>query len=336
MDDYTKISVCIPFYNLETYASRCLDSILNNTYKHLEVICVNDGSTDKTLDILRRYEKNDQRVVVVDKPNGGVVSARNAAIAVATGDFIAFIDGDDWVHHQYFEALLYVQGKTNSDVVICDYVLCTQKESESPIDFDRISYQVKSVTCVLGSESIRSLIWGRLFSRRLVSQLKDAEGINLGEDTIFNLSFLCGNQNLEIAILSEKLYNYYQRAGSLAHTIPHHHRIMVSRFFMMHFDKISGKQERYVVLQEIIRPVAAYRYLQMFSDNQVEVRETCCEIYNFCRDRWNEVFPGKDKVKYSLFYHCPSLYRLFRIVTDPTMLDWERAEKKRQQEQKQV
>ena len=81
-----KISVCIPFYNLEPYVSRCLDPILENTYRNLEVICVNDGSSDGTSDLLHNYADNDSRVIVIDKENGGVMSARNAAIAAATGD----------------------------------------------------------------------------------------------------------------------------------------------------------------------------------------------------------------------------------------------------------
>ena len=88
-----KISVIIPVYNTEKYIGRCLDSILNNTYKNLEVICVNDGSKDRSLEILNEYAEKDNRVKVIDKENGGVSAARNTALDVATGDFISFVDG---------------------------------------------------------------------------------------------------------------------------------------------------------------------------------------------------------------------------------------------------
>ena len=89
--------------------SRCLDSVLSNTYRNIEVICVNDASTDDTLKVLRKYEEKDSRVVVIDKKiNGGVSSARNSALDYCTGDFIAIIDGDDWIHKQYFEVLLNI------------------------------------------------------------------------------------------------------------------------------------------------------------------------------------------------------------------------------------
>mgnify|MGYP004582438397 FL=1 len=104
-----KISVCVPFYNIESYVSRCLNSILNNTYRNIEVICVNDASTDNTLKILRKYEERDSRVIIIDKKtNEGLPSARNSALARCTGDFIAIIDGDDWIHKQYFEVLLNI------------------------------------------------------------------------------------------------------------------------------------------------------------------------------------------------------------------------------------
>ena len=90
-----KISVIVPVYNVEPYLERCLDSIIQNTYRNLEIICVNDGSTDNCGAILDRYAEQDDRFVVIHKENGGLSSARNSGMDVATGEFIAFIDSDD-------------------------------------------------------------------------------------------------------------------------------------------------------------------------------------------------------------------------------------------------
>lgn len=103
MNQNKRVSVCIPFYNLESYVNRCLDSVLGNTYQSLEVICVNDGSTDRTSKLLHKYAEEDSRVIVIEKENGGLVSARKAAMDVATGEFISFVDGDDWIHHQFLK-----------------------------------------------------------------------------------------------------------------------------------------------------------------------------------------------------------------------------------------
>lgn len=103
MNQEKKISVCLPFYNIEPYVSRCHDSVLDNTYRNLEIICVNDGSTDGTSALLHEYAKKDPRVIVIDNENGGVSFARQAAIDIATGDFLPFVDGDDWVHPQFLK-----------------------------------------------------------------------------------------------------------------------------------------------------------------------------------------------------------------------------------------
>ena len=92
MTKISKISVIIPVYNTERYLPRCLDSVLSNTYDNLEVICINDGSTDNSINILDNYKVSDERVVVINQKNSGVSAARNAGINVATGEYIAFID----------------------------------------------------------------------------------------------------------------------------------------------------------------------------------------------------------------------------------------------------
>jgi len=92
-----KFSIIVPVYNIEKYICQCVDSILSQTYSNLEIILVNDGSTDNSLSILNDYAKKDARIIIVDKKNGGLSSARNAGIDVCMGDYISFIDGDDWV-----------------------------------------------------------------------------------------------------------------------------------------------------------------------------------------------------------------------------------------------
>ena len=106
MNGEPKISVIIPIYNTAAYLPRCLDSILQNTYRSLEIICVNDGSTDDSAVILERYAAADSRIIAVNQENAGVSAARNTGLDMATGDFIAFVDSDDWVHPQYFEILI--------------------------------------------------------------------------------------------------------------------------------------------------------------------------------------------------------------------------------------
>lgn len=325
-----KISVCLPFYNIESYVSRCLDSVLGNTYQNLEVICVNDGSTDGTSALLHKYAKEDPRVIVIDKENGGLVSARQAAIDIATGDFISFIDGDDWVHPQFFEVLMTVQEKTGADAVVGGYVKTDNKAISSKIDLDQVVYTTDCLDCVSRKRDVRALIWGRLYTSELIPTLRVDKDIVIGEDATLNLLFLCNKDDVKIAVVSEKLYYYFQRPGSLVRAVSHRERIKVCDYFAKHIDDIKVRSGQKIILDEILWSMFSYRYLAKFLPDQRRVRKHCRELYMTCKSRWSPLFPLKEKIQYSILYHCPFVYRLFRIITDPTMLDWERAEKKRQ------
>ena len=97
-----KISIIIPVYNAEKYLKCCLDSILNQSYKNLEIIIINDGSTDNSLKVIEEYKKNDNRIILISQKNQGVSKSRNNGLELATGDYIMFIDPDDWIHVSSF------------------------------------------------------------------------------------------------------------------------------------------------------------------------------------------------------------------------------------------
>ena len=113
MNENPKISVILPVYNVEKYLRQCLDSVINQTYKNLEIILVNDGSTDNSGKICEEYALNDERIKVIHKENGGISSARNAAIDIAKGQYITFIDSDDDVELDYIDYLYDILKKFN-------------------------------------------------------------------------------------------------------------------------------------------------------------------------------------------------------------------------------
>ncbi len=113
-----KISVIIPIYNSEKYLSECLESIINQTFKDIEIICINDGSKDNSLNILNEYLKKDNRIIIVNQKNSGVSSARNKGIRLSTGDFISFIDSDDYLDLNVYEKCVQRIIRDNSDIII--------------------------------------------------------------------------------------------------------------------------------------------------------------------------------------------------------------------------
>ena len=119
------VSVIIPVYNTAEYLPRCLESILSNTYSNLELICINDGSTDNSLNVLNYYANLDSRIIVINQQNSGVSASRNVGLDHASGEYIAFIDSDDWIHSCYFEQLMQIQAFSNTDTGSCPVLVLT-------------------------------------------------------------------------------------------------------------------------------------------------------------------------------------------------------------------
>lgn len=116
------ISIIVPVYNVEKYLPQCLESLINQTYANIEIICVNDGSTDNSLEILDKYAKRDSRIIVINQKNSGVSVARNAALKIISGKYLMFVDGDDWIELNNCETAYNLIEKYNADVVMWSYI----------------------------------------------------------------------------------------------------------------------------------------------------------------------------------------------------------------------
>lgn len=116
-----KISVIVPVYNVEKYIEKCMRSIMEQTLEEIEIIIINDGSPDRSLDVINKLMKEDQRIQVITKKNGGLSSARNMGIKIATGKYIQHIDGDDWVEKDFLKSVYEFAEKENLDIVVSDY-----------------------------------------------------------------------------------------------------------------------------------------------------------------------------------------------------------------------
>ena len=137
------VSILIPIYNVEKYLPRCLDSLLNQTLTDIEIICVNDGSIDNSLKLLKQYQAQDNRIIIVDKKNGGLPSARNAGLDRARGEYVGFVDSDDYVEPSMFETLYKTAKKENSEVVICGAQIFPETPRASDWLYHRLSPQYR-------------------------------------------------------------------------------------------------------------------------------------------------------------------------------------------------
>ena len=206
------ISVIIPVYNCELFIERCLLSIIHNSYTELEVICVNDGSTDGSLSVIKRIAEQDDRIIVIDKENGGVSSARNMALQQASGEFLSFIDADDWVHHAFFE-LLMSEMDDGCDIVYCKMKNYTEEVSESAIGV--VKKKIYTSEEAMKVRNAYTYVCARLIRATCFLNNRFNECLSFSEDILMNYHII--PKCRIIKELDIQLYYRYVRENSLIH-----------------------------------------------------------------------------------------------------------------------
>ena len=216
-----KITVIVPVYNVEHYLDKCLDSLVNQTYKNLEIIVINDGSTDNSGIICQEYAQKDNRIVYIDKENGGQSEARNIGLDRMTGTYVTFVDSDDWVELDYVENLYKKITEYQADIAVGNYYSFNEAEGMYYFHifgdsyYEKVYDNVSIFENLYESQEMKSFalisVWGKLYKADLVKHLRFDIG-KLGED---------GYLNQKIYLLAEKtiylnkgLYAYRQREGS--------------------------------------------------------------------------------------------------------------------------
>ncbi|WP_216829046.1 glycosyltransferase [Alkalihalobacterium elongatum] len=227
-----KVSIILPVYNVESYLERCLGSLLAQTMSDFEIIAVNDGSTDKSLDILNEYASKDQRMKVIDKENGGVSSARNAGLEVAKGDYIGFVDPDDWVDKEMYEVMYKTALIDRADIVMCSYMRefgshTKEKQFNLP---EKVSYKGREVQQKIMRRLVGPLkeevanpelldawgtVWSKLYRTEIIKAnnltFTDLNVIGTNEDSLFNIQAFYYTKSFTFI---NKPYYHYWRANS--------------------------------------------------------------------------------------------------------------------------
>lgn len=210
------VSIIIPIYNTEKYLTRCLDSVCNQTLHEIEIICVNDGSTDKSAEILHQYASLDGRIRVINQKNQGIASARNTGLHNASGEYIGFVDSDDWVEADLFETAYKMACSTKQDIIAWGHVLELGNES-IPVSNPQLAGKhglEKALSIALSEDMYRGFLWNKLFSRQLIidKMLKFHDAFNVLEDLVFVCeSLLCTDG---LIYLSDTKYHYQRENGT--------------------------------------------------------------------------------------------------------------------------
>jgi glycosyltransferase involved in cell wall biosynthesis len=315
-----KISIIVPVYKVEKYLGKCIESILGQTFKDFELILVDDGSPDNCGVICENFAKRDERIKVIHKSNGGLSSARNAGLEMATGEYIAFVDSDDFIHQRMYEILYKYAKKYSSDIVICDYLLVN--EGESYIDELRnFEINAKNFSNIDALKQIYTnngttfiVAWNKLYRRYLFNDLRFEEG-RLHEDEFMAHKILYASP--KVTYLPIPLYSYLQRRGS----------IIGSGFNLKRLDAVYAAKDRIKFFKKIkqskLRQKAEYNYIKMFFFYYLKAKKECENpevelkvlksgfLDSFNTLIFNPLFNFKEKLLWIAFIINPLLFEFY-------------------------
>lgn len=233
------ISVIVPVYNVEAYLDKCISSIVNQTYRNLEIILVDDGSPDNCPAMCDAWKEKDSRIVVLHKENGGLSDARNVGMGAAHGEFISFIDGDDWIEPRFFEILQHELEAQNADVAAVQYRLCWEGDAcERQSAYEHVTvYDRQTAMRLLIQNQIKQVVWNKLYRSAQIRDIPFEKG-KVHEDEFWTYQVI--GRIERFAAIDYIGYDYFQRAGS----------IMGAGYSPKRLDAVEGKTRRQAYLTE--------------------------------------------------------------------------------------
>lgn len=311
--NYPKISVIIPIYNAEIYLRRCIDSVLAQTYRNLEIIVVDDGSSDTSGAICDEYTAKDNRVQIVHQKNGGVSAARNAGLNLATGDYIGFVDADDYIAPDMYEYLLGLIQKCDADIAQCgafteDGVSFAAKETYRTTHFSRSDWSL-----------FYNNIWNKLYRREAAAKSTFPDGCSVGEDMLYNFGVLAVTQNVVFG--EEPKYHYTEQAASVSHRVPTlkslgdtHYAYKTARAMFSNDATASSymNESFFLSCTDICSKIVRF-YRPEFKPLKREIRETIKAERETIRSLTG--LTHKDKMKLALAANCWQLYRFLLLMS---------------------
>lgn len=313
-----KISIIIPAYNSESTIRRCVDSIRNQTYRNLEIIVVNDGSTDSTSEVVNEINNTDSRVKLISIPNGGVSHARNVGIENATGDYITFVDSDDFIDSGMYEKLVQIIKKYSVKIAHCSY----KNVNESGVVLSVVGNKGKIVkqshdeamSCLLSGNLFAGGLCNKIYDITLFSDVRLDETIKFNEDVLANY---CLFDKVEASVyIDEAFYNYVEVESSSTHSADYvmsgNQSLYVSKKML---ELSTGKNYEEIAKNRVavctLGLYRAYIFSDDFSLNE-EKKNIMTDIMSYKKQGFYH--SKKEKTLVFLYKYVPHLFRgLFRL-----------------------
>lgn len=277
------ISIIVPVYNVEKYVGKCIESILHQTYADFELILVNDGSTDTSYEICCKYAEKDERIRLINKENGGLSSARNRGIDVCKGDFITFVDSDDYISKFMLSELYKYIIENSADISMCSFKRVEEFEEIKDI---KVSGEIEILSSRNCFERIYSsqvdeftVAWGKLYKRKLFENIRYPEGKIHEDEFVTYKLFYAANK---IVYLNRKLYFYLIRSQSIMHsTFSKNSLVRLDAYEerVCFFEQIKEKELAALTSKRFIEKASEY-YVLMKDNDKVEIRSRAVNLYN--------------------------------------------------------
>ena len=279
------ISVIVPVYKVEDYLDRCIESIVNQTYTNLEIILVDDGSPDNCPTLCDEWANKDDRIKVIHKENGGLSDARNAGLAIATGEHIAFVDSDDWIDINYISYLFDALVKNNADIAVCNYCETYDDNIKTTSNNYRIQTFDNYETMKNQSESnyFKAVVWNKLYKKSLLVPNSFKVG-KYHEDEFFTYKILA--KSAKVVHIDSELYFYYQRNGSI-----------INSYSIKHLDALEAYVERIIFLEKNYPDIAHYEKTGFPIGC---VNQYCNAITNNCTEAFKKIKSFRKQIKISV------------------------------------
>lgn len=316
------LSIIMPVYNAEKYLDYSIQSVINQIYKDFELILVDDGSTDHSLEICRKYQLLDERIKVISQENRGISGARNAGIDVAIAEYITFIDNDDIIHPKMYEIMLkHMIADKKLDLIMCGAVRtknCNFEELSE--DYEICNLTKKDLYAGMFSNSETDwkymVVWNKIYRTNVVKQITfETSGT---EDTVFNCKYFEYVNNAKL--IKKDLYHWIQRSDSVSHSHYGIRDCMVLKdyYWMNQYIQQNEKQYTEYPLIKLYKIIFNSRYRARntrFKDKTEEIiKENHKEIKkNFYE---NHKIDKKVKILFTIFYNLPITYNIFRWLNE--------------------
>lgn len=322
-----KISIIIPAYNEEKNITRCLDSVLNQTFTDFEAICIDDRSTDSTFEILKNYSEKDSRIVPLKNTGKGVSSARNFGIDNANGNYIGFVDSDDFIQPQMFEFLYKAASENDADMSVCKSIK-TGKFEEKFFNYSAEKCKCDDFINITEKEEARSYetlvsLWTKLVKKEVIKKSGYLENYKIGEDMIYCAKLWTNSE--KVFLVNLPLYNYFINPNSATHVdLSSLKWFDYTKSYFATYDIFSASQNKKMsdyFLNEAMRYLLNYRFFVKNTPNEKECIDTLNNLYKkyikFYRK--NKSFSAFDKLYITFAYNFPKLYEIYRKKMDKTL-----------------